>query len=174
MLEHQQTIDHLIQKYNLIPTIVSTPNPRCLSLFLSIAYILKSSTIDFLDTSALAMQIRDATYQQIKSNFDYYEKYILPSVSNKSNHVDIRRDSQFLIESNYYRYQLERPILCALAHILQCNLVIFSSSSSLEQQPEIIDGDIYNRLNESDNEKVIVLLKNDSTQRFTSARTTCK
>ena len=112
------------------------------------------------------MQIRDATYQQLKSNFDQYEKYILSSSS-----IDIRRDSQSLIDSNYYRYQLERPILFALAHILQCNLFIFSSSSSLQQQPEMIYID-NNRSNEID--QVIVLLKNQATQKFTSARTTCK
>ncbi|CAF1532423.1 unnamed protein product, partial [Rotaria sordida] len=169
LLEHQQKIDHLIQKYNLIATVISTPNSRCLSLFLCIAHILKSNTVDFLDTTALAMQIRDATYQQIKSNFDQYEKYILPSASKKSNHVDIRLDSQCLIESNYYRYQLERPILFALAHVLQCNLLMFSSLS-LEQQPEIIDIDNNNHSN--DNDKLIILIKNESTQRFTSARTT--
>jgi hypothetical protein len=170
LLQHQQTLDHLIQKYNLIPTIISSSNPRCLSLFLSIAQIFKSNTADFLDTTGLAIQIRDATYQQIKSNFERYEKYILPLLSHKSNHVDIHRDSQCLIESNYYRYQLERPILYALSHILQCNFIIFSSTS-LEQQPEMIYSD-QNRSN--GNDQLIVLLKNESTQRFTSARTTCK
>jgi len=141
---------------------MSISNSRCLSIFLSIAQIFKSNTADFLDTSALANQIRDAVYQQIKSNFDQYEKYIL----NKSNHIDIRRDNQWLIESNYYRYQLERPILFALAHVLQCSLYIFSSLS-LQQQPEIIHID-------NNRDQVIVLLKNESTQRFISARTTCK
>lgn len=81
--------------------------------------------------------------------------------------MDIRRDSQSLIESNYYRYQLERPILFALAHVLQCNLVIFSSTASIEQQPEMIVVDKHRE------EQLIVLLKNQSIQRFTSARTTC-
>ncbi|CAF0945037.1 unnamed protein product [Adineta steineri] len=169
LLQHQQTLDHLVQKYNLIPTIIPPSNTRCLSVFLCIAHILKSSAVDFLDTSALAIQIRDATYQQIKSNFDLYETYILPTLSNKSNEVDIRHDSQYLTESNYYRYQLERPILYALAHVLQCNLMIFSSAS-LQQQPEMIHADINNRSNAND--QVIVLLKNESTQRFSSARTT--
>jgi hypothetical protein len=165
LLQHQQTLDHLVQKYSLIPTIISSPsNSRCLSLFLSIAQIFKSTTADFLDTSALANRIRDAIYQQIQSNFDQYEKYIL----HKLTHIDIRRDCQGLIELNYYRYQLERPIFYAIAHVLQCNLVIFSSGS-LEQQPEIIQIDRSNG-----NDQVIVLLKNESTQRFTSARTTCK
>lgn len=113
------------------------------------------------------MQIRDATYQQIKSNFDQYQSYILPS---SSNNVDIRHDSQNLIELNYYRCQLERPMLFALAHVLQCHLLIFSSIS-LQQQPEVINAD-NNRSN--GNDQVIVLLKNESTQRFISARTTCK
>jgi hypothetical protein len=163
LLQHQQTLDHLIQKYNLIPTVISSSTPRCLSLFLSIAQIFKSNTADFLDTSGLAIQIRDATYQQIKSNFDRYEKYILP----KSNPIDIRHDSQLLIESNYYRYQLERTILYALAHILQCSFLIFLSSSS-EEQPDII------HIDNNKNDQLIVLLKNESTQRFTSARSTCK
>jgi hypothetical protein len=98
------------------------------------------------------------------SNFDQYEKYIL----HKSPHLDIRRDSQGLIDLNYYRYQLERPILFALAHVLQCSLLIFSSSSSIQQQPEMI------QIGNNTDEKLIVLLKNESTQRFTSARTTCK
>jgi hypothetical protein len=170
LLQHQQTLDHLIQKYSLIPTIIPTSNPRCLSLFLCIAQIFKSNAADFLDTSALAMQIRDATYQQIKSNFDQYQTYILPSSSNTTNHVDIRHDIQNLIELNYYRYQLERSILFALAHVLQCSLFIFTSAS-LQQQPEVINAD-NNRSN--GNDQVIVLLKNESTQRFTSARTTCK
>jgi len=100
----------------------------------------------------------------MKSNFDQYEKYIL----HKPPHLDIRRDSQGLIDLNYYRYQLERPILFALAHILQCSLFIFSSSSSLQQQPEMI------HIDNNTNDQLIVLLKNESTQRFTSARATCK
>ena len=150
---------------------MSTSNSRCLSLFLSTAQIFKSNNADFLDTSALAIQIRDATYQQIQSNYELYEKYIVSSETNKSNRIDIRRDSEWLIESNYYRYQLERPILFALAYVLQCNLLIFSSLS-VEQQPEMINIDSHNRSN--GNDQVIILLKNESTQRFASARTTRK
>lgn len=168
LLQHQQTLDQIIQKYNLIPTNLSTSNSRCLSLFLSIAQIFKSNnpTNDILDIIGLSNQIRDAVYQQLKSNFDQYNKYIL----NKPTNFDIRRDSQWIIESNYYRCQLERALLFALAHVLQCNLYIFSSLSSQQQHPEMITID--NRIN--DNDHVIVLLKNESTQRFTSARITCK
>jgi len=98
----------------------------------------------------------------MKSNFDLYEKYIVC----KTAFLDIRHDSQMLVESNYYRYQLERPILFALAHVLQCNLFIFSSSK--EQQPEVI------QIDPERDEQVIVLLKNESTQRFISARATRK
>ena len=65
---------------------------------------------------------------------------------------------------------MERPILHALAHVLQCNLVIFSSTS-LQQAPEMIDAEVNHRPN--GNDQVIVLMKNESTQRFSSARTTC-
>lgn len=160
LLQHQENLDQIIQKYNLIPsTNNSSGNSRTLSLFLSIAQIFRStgSTSDILDVSGLANQIRDAVHQQIQSDSEQYEKYLL-------HHVDIHRDSQLLIESNYYRYQLERAILFALAHVLQCNLVIFSS---LEQQPEMIIVD------KNRDEQVIVLLKNESIQRFTSARTNC-
>lgn len=163
LMQHQQNLDQIIQKYNLAPTNNSSGNSRTLSLFLSIAQIFRStgSTSDILDISGLANQIRDAVYQQIKSDYEQYEKYLLPN----SHPVDLRRDSQLLLESNYYRYQLERPILFALAHVLQCNLVIFSSSE--QQQPEMIIVD------KNRDEQLIVLLKNESIQRFTSARTNC-
>ena len=148
---------------------ISKPNPRCLSLFQSIAQVFKSNAADFLDTSALAIQIRDATYQQIQSNIDRYEKYC-PSSTDRTKQFDLRRDSQALMEWNYYRYQLERPILFALAHVLQCSLVLFSSTSST-QPPVFINFD-QNSANRP--EHIIVLLKNESTQRFTSARTNCK
>jgi hypothetical protein len=167
LLQHQQTLDQWIQTYNLIPTHSTTKsNVRCLSLFLSIAQLFKSNAADFLDTTALANQIRDATYQQIQSNMDFYEKY----TSSSSNTVEFSRDCQSMIESNYYRQQLEQSILFALAHVLQCNLVVCSSASS-KQQPDIIQIDNH-ALKEPG--QVIVLLKNESTQRFTSARTSCK
>ena len=171
LLKHQHVLEELVQKHSLVPVPIVTPNPRCLSIFLCIAQAFKSNAADFLDAAALANQIREATYQQIKSNFDLYEKYIRFTSSDKAMQVDIRRDSQWLIDSNYYRYQLERPILFALAHVLRCNLIVFSSAASDEQQPDVIHSE-----DASSNgiDQVLVLLKNESTQRFTSARTTCK
>lgn len=149
---------------------ISKPNPRCLSLFQSIAQVFKANAADFLDTAALATQIRDATHQQIQSNIDLYEKYCPTSSTDRPKTFDLRRDSQALMEWNYYRYQLERPVLFALAHVLQCSLVLFSSGSTA-QTPDFIN---YDKNASNRPEHIIVLLKNESTQRFTSARTSCK
>ena len=99
------------------------------------------------------MQIRDATYQQLQSKIEFYQQL---------SSCDLRRDCSTLIDSNYYRCQLETAILHALAHVLQCQLIVFTSNS-IDDTPQLIPHDPSSN-NEPDH--CIVLLKNESTQPF--------
>ncbi|CAF0811459.1 unnamed protein product [Didymodactylos carnosus] len=169
---HLHHLEQLIQKYHL------TVIPKCsigLSLFSATAQSLKNISIknpmaengikkyfnmDSMFENELAILLRDMTYKQLKSNFDYYEAY----VETKTKYFDIRRDSRSLIDCNYYRYQLEKVVLYALAHVIQCNMIVFNSDVK-QSKPDVVRVDILIK----DSSGIIILLKNESTQHYDSA-----
>ncbi|CAF1089162.1 unnamed protein product [Didymodactylos carnosus] len=169
---HQYCLEQLIQKYHLN---VVPKSSLGLSLFSATAQSLKNISIknpivesvvrkyfnmNGVFENELAVLLRDMTYKQLKSNFDYYETY----VQIKPKHFDIRRDSKSLIDCTYYRYQLEKVVLYALAHVIQCNMIVFSSDVK-QAKPDVIRVDP----SMDNNKDIIILLKNESTQHYDSA-----
>ncbi|KAL7668192.1 hypothetical protein ACOME3_008906 [Neoechinorhynchus agilis] len=109
----------------------------------------------------LAIFLRDITYQHLRTNASHYNNYM--DEHDRTTNVCIEKDCHSIVEYNYYRYQLERPLLHAIANSIACNMVVFHSSQSTQQSPTIIACS----LNRDPNQfETIYLVKNEANQHF--------
>ena len=118
LLEHQQTLDFIIQNYSLIPTVITTLNSRCLSIFLCIAQMLKSSTVDFLDTTALMTACR---WSNATSSIETVQ--LLLDYGVNINHQDKFGNTALMTSLVYYHEKSVEIVKLLLEYyqILPCN-----------------------------------------------------